>query len=219
MFTNERIRMPLVTVFMLHIGQQLSGINTLIYYSTAFFSGAGLSNAILGTVLLGAVNALSTAVAVGLIHRCGRRFMLLLSAGGMLVSSVAVFAFQLMATADPASADVLSTGSLVAAMLFVAAFEFGMGPLAWQIGGEIIPDDCRSTVMSMGATANRTCNFALSVSFLSLNAALGNYTFVPFACVLAVLLAYIYRYVPETRGRTMAQVLRAFEERRAGMGG
>jgi sugar porter (SP) family MFS transporter len=70
----------------LAIAQQITGINTVIYYAPTIFKFAGLSSAsvaILASVGVGVVNVVLTVVAMQLIARVGRRPLLLVSLAGM----------------------------------------------------------------------------------------------------------------------------------------
>ena len=69
----------------LAIAQQITGINTVIYYAPTIFKFAGLSSvsvAILASVGVGVVNLVLTLVAMQLIDRVGRRPLLLVSLAG-----------------------------------------------------------------------------------------------------------------------------------------
>ena len=73
----------------LAIAQQITGINTVIYYAPTIFKFAGLSSAsaaILASVGVGVVNVVLTVVAMQLIDRVGRRPLLLISLAGMALS-------------------------------------------------------------------------------------------------------------------------------------
>jgi sugar porter (SP) family MFS transporter len=73
----------------LAIAQQITGINTVIYYAPTIFKFAGLSSvsvAILASVGVGVVNVVLTVVAMQLIDRVGRRPLLLVSLAGMALS-------------------------------------------------------------------------------------------------------------------------------------
>ena len=66
----------------LAVAQQITGINTVIYYAPTIFKFAGLSStsaAILASVGVGVVNVALTLVAMQLIDRVGRRPLLLVS--------------------------------------------------------------------------------------------------------------------------------------------
>lgn len=211
---DKSIRLPLLMMFALHIGQQLSGINGMIQYSTGFFKDAHVTPASMGTLYVGIVNAAATAVSIYLIDRKGRRFLILLSATGMMVSCAAV-TICLIAASGAGAPAWLHTASLVGVLLFVAFFAVGLGPIPWQVGGEMFPDKSRATAMGMGASVNWTCTFIISIFFPILNTALGNYVFVPFGVVLVTLIAVVLRWLPETRGRSIREVLRDFR-RKAG---
>lgn len=64
--------------------QQLSGMNAVLFYSNEFFTGAGLQNPLLGTLLVGAVNLVATLVAIPLIEKAGRKPLLLWGMGSRI---------------------------------------------------------------------------------------------------------------------------------------
>jgi hypothetical protein len=55
----------------------MTGINSVVFYSTTIFSLAGFSQSIIGTALFGIVNFFMTFVAATLIDKMGRKILLL----------------------------------------------------------------------------------------------------------------------------------------------
>lgn len=56
--------------------QAMTGINTVIFYSTSIFSFAGFDDAILATTLVTLTNVIATVVCASLIDKYGRKFFL-----------------------------------------------------------------------------------------------------------------------------------------------
>jgi hypothetical protein len=80
------VRRPLIIGVGLAIFQQVTGINTVIYFAPTIFETAGLSSAsvaILATAGVGVVNVALTLVAIWLIDKVGRRALLLTGLAGM----------------------------------------------------------------------------------------------------------------------------------------
>ncbi len=95
---------PLVFVgVMLAVFQQITGINTVIYYAPTLLQGAGFGNsaALLANVVNGAVNVGMTIVAIWLLDRAGRRPLLLSGTAGMAVG-MAITALRLPRRREPA---------------------------------------------------------------------------------------------------------------------
>ena len=83
------LRPALVVGIGLAIFQQITGINTVIYYAPLIIQSAGISSAsgaILATAGIGAVNVLMTVFSMWLIDRQGRRILLLTGIAGMAVT-------------------------------------------------------------------------------------------------------------------------------------
>jgi MFS family permease len=135
---NPRVVYGLLVGCGLHLAQQLSGINAVFYYSTSFFSGLGLSDPRLGTIMVGVVNVLATVAAIFLMDKFGRRPLLLASVGGMFISSLVVTWATVSsealinsgAAAEEQSSEIAkyNTIAVAAITLFVAMFEIGLGP-------------------------------------------------------------------------------------------
>jgi len=70
--TDKSIRLPLIVGITLQIAQQMSGINAVMFYANSFFQNVGLSNPLIGATLVGAVNVISTGVALALMDTVGR---------------------------------------------------------------------------------------------------------------------------------------------------
>jgi SP family facilitated glucose transporter-like MFS transporter 3 len=113
---------------LLQAAQQLCGINAVFYYSSAFFADT-LNDPQLGSALVAFVNVLATYVALRLMDGTARRTLLLVSSGGMLVST----AFIIVGL----QGWLPSWVPLLGVMLFVSFFEIGLGPIPWLIVAEM----------------------------------------------------------------------------------
>jgi SP family facilitated glucose transporter-like MFS transporter 3 len=120
MLMDKQIRRLLTCSLVLQMAQQFCGINAVFYYSTMLFDGV-LENPLLGTTIVAGVNVLATWVALILMENSNRRTLLLWSAAGMLVSSVALVICLL--------GYFSKISSLFWVIAYVSFFEIGLGPM------------------------------------------------------------------------------------------
>lgn len=196
-----RVRAALVVGLILAAVQQFAGINTIIYYAPTIMQETGLSagNSIFYSVFIGIINLGMTIVSLRLIDRLGRRPLLLMSLGGMLVS------LTLLGLAFVASFSSVIT--LLCILLYIMAFAIGMGPVFWVIIGEIFPPRAKAEGVSAGSTVNWLANFAVSLAFLPVVDAIGQgETFWIFAVICLFGVWFVGRYVPETKDREFETV-------------
>lgn len=184
--------------------QQITGINALIYYAPKIFQTAGFpsaDSAILATIGIGIVNVIATIFSVLFLDRKGRRFFLLLGVVGMLVGLVS---FSLSSFAASEIVDVIA---LISLMVYVAFFAIGLGPVTWVVISEIFPLKIRAKAMTITTFVNWLSNYLVSLTFLQLVAHFGHRgTFLLYALIAVGCLYFIYRCIPETKGRTLEEI-------------
>ena len=181
-----------IATLVLHVAQQLSGINAVFYYSTTFLAGV-IDSPALGTALVGAVNVAATLLASGLMDDHRRVSMLALSLAGMLAGAV-VLTLALAGTLSNAWA-------LLGVVGYVFFFEIGLGPIPWMIAPELFTADKAVEAQALGSQLNWTCNVVVGLGFPALNAFLGPYTFLPFIVVIGLTLCFVLVSLPETYPR------------------
>jgi MFS transporter, SP family, galactose:H+ symporter len=205
-----RLRRPLIIGIGLAMFQQITGINTVIYFAPTIFQSAGLPSAatsILATAGVGAVNVVMTVVSIRLIDRLGRRQLLFWSVGGMTLTLLVLSAaFHAGASGQLAWVAVASVAA------FVGFFAIGLGPVFWLLIAEIFPLNLRGRAMSLAAVANWGFNLIVSLTFLNLVGAVGSAgAFLFYAVLSLVALTFIALLVPETKGRTLEQIEAALD--------
>jgi SP family facilitated glucose transporter-like MFS transporter 3 len=193
MVSHNRLRVLFASSLILQMAQQLCGINAVFYYSTSFFEGV-IDNPLVGTTIVGAVNVLATYVALLLMDRCGRRTLILWSAGGMFCSCIIIILALLHYFSK--------TWALVAVNSYVCFFEIGLGPIPWLIVAEMFDAKYVAVAMSACSQLNWACNFIVGLGFPYMNKYLGPYSFLPFAGVLAATFMFALTVLPETQGTT-----------------
>jgi SP family galactose:H+ symporter-like MFS transporter len=205
-FKNKKIRSVLIIGILLSIIQQVTGINTIIYYSATIFKMANAhsdSHAILSSVYLGICNVFFTIVSMLLIDHLGRRKLLLISLSGMILGLV-LLAITFML---PQLVLELHLLALVSIFIFIAAFAIGLGPIFWLLTAELYPLEVRGKCMSTVVLINWLFNLIVGISFLSIVDTISiSGTFWLFAGLSVLSLIYIYRRVPETKGKTLEQI-------------
>lgn len=206
---NPKVRHVLTIGIALAVFQQITGINTIIYYAPTLLSNAGFgdSAALLANVVNGGVNVAMTIVAILLLDRAGRRPLLLTGTTGMAVG-MAMLALTFLiggSNLQGAYAYVAIAGLLV----YTGSFAIGLGPVFWLLISEIYPVKIRGRAMSVATIANWGANFVVTVSFLTLLSVLGAAgTFFLFGALTLIALVYFYRQVPETKNRTLPEIER-----------
>jgi sugar porter (SP) family MFS transporter len=205
-FTNPALRVALFIGVTLAVLQQVTGINTVIYYGPQIFQLAGISSnsaSILAESLVGTVNCLMTLVAIFFVDRLGRKPLLYAGLTGMFVALTALaFAF-----AQQHLSGSLSTIALISMMVYVGCFAFSLGPIVWLLISEIFPLPARGLGMSISTLANWVGNFLVSQFFLTEIHRLGTpLTFMSYAVLCIVTIVFVKTMVPETKRELLEDV-------------
>ena len=202
-------RTALLVGIVLAVFQQITGINAVIYYSPRFFEAAGLVRgaAILQSTIVGAVNVLFTLVAIALVDRLGRKPLLLFGTAGMGVSFVllgAAFKFHLFA----------GSWVLVFTLLYVAFFSMTQGPVVWVVISEIFPTRVRGRAMALATASLWVADFAVSLTFpIIADRFHETFAFWLYAAMCALDIVFIWRVLPETKGKSLEEIERRWLSR------
>lgn len=193
--------------------QQITGINTVIYFAPTILQSAGLpstATSILATAGVSTVNVIMTIVSIRLIDQPGRRRLLFWSLGGMTVTLLALCgAFFAGASGQLAWVPVVSVAA------YVGFFAIGLGPVFWLLIAAIFPLALRGRAMSLATVANWVYNLIVSLTFLDLVGALGSGSaFLVCAILSVVALVFVALMVRETKGRSLEQIEDALERSR-----
>jgi len=198
------LRRPMFLAVSLAILQQITGINTVLFYGPIIWEqqlgGQTHSAAIGANVTIGLVNFLATLVALWLIDRSGRKPLLMISSACMAVCQL-ILGIAFLLHAPP---PLLVLGCM---LLCVAALAVGLGPGVWVLMAELFPTRVRGRAMSVANIALWIASFVLTVTFLSLAHAItitGAFCVYSGMCILAFLI--VWRLTPETKGKTLEEI-------------
>jgi SP family galactose:H+ symporter-like MFS transporter len=208
------VRRALLVGVGLAVFQQITGINAIIYYANEIFADAGFTTAeqqAKATLYaVGLVNVLATFVAIAWIDHFGRRPLLFTGLVGMAVSLTAVgISFAALETTPEGATSVTVGGivTVVALVVFIASFAFSLGPVTWTIIAEIYPNRIRGRAMAVATAVNWFAAFVVAQFFLSIVDGIGETaTFLLFALLCVAAYVFVWRYVPETKGRSLEEI-------------
>jgi MFS transporter, SP family, galactose:H+ symporter len=205
-FREPGMRLVLFIGITLAVLQQITGINTIIYYGPQIFQMAGFASAsasIFAQTIVGTVNCLMTLVAIVFVDRIGRKPLLYAGLTGMFLAlSTLAYAF-----ARPHLSGSLGMIALGSMMFYVGCFAFSFGPILWLLLSEIFPLPVRALGMSLSTLANWVGNFLVSQYFLAMIALLGRaatFSIYALLCILTIL--FVRAMVPETKRELLEQI-------------
>lgn len=200
------LRKALFVALFLAIASELSGITVVWYYGPDILekSGVSLGKALGGFAVIGLVNVIFTTIAVWLMDIAGRRLLLFVGTAGAIFSLAFVgFLFHSGRT----------EGMMIVAMLcaFVACFAFSMGPVKWVVMSEIFPIKIRGRAMALATLAVWITDGIYNQFFPVLRNRIGiSGSFFMFAAVLLPQLFFVWKIMPETKGRTLEEIERSW---------
>jgi len=181
--------------------QQWCGINTVFSYADEIFTAAGygVSEMLLNVVLVGSVNLVFTLIAMRLIDRLGRRFLLLLGYGGLALIFAFFGGFYLI--------GLKGIIMLISVMMATALYAMTLAPTTWVVLSEIFPNRVRGVAMSIATTALWSACFLLTYTFPSLNSSMGaSGTFWLYGGICLLGFFFIRKYLVETKGKSLEEI-------------
>ncbi len=212
------VRRAVVVVSIFFIFQQITGINVPLYYGPKLLGPIFESSnkSLVSTTTAGVeVTGLMTLFNVGFtyfgfryIDRIGRRKMSIGGFSGMIVFALIAAAGLGFLSGTPKT--VLTTAGLCG---FISSFAAGVGGIGWTIQGETFPTEVRGQAAAIGATCDWVANFALIEVFPTWESGIGlDWVLVCFAALCVMAIAFVYRYLPETKGLSVEQITAQYEE-------
>merc|ERR1712225_179925 len=211
----------------LQMMQQWTGVNFIFYYSTPFLQSTGaIDNTFLISLIFTLVNVCSTPLSFWTVERFGRRTILFWGALGMLICQFLVAIIGVTVGfnhthPDPASPDLSLADNISAVnaqIAFIAIFFFATtwGPGAWIVIGEIFPLPIRSRGVALSTASNWLWNTIIAVITPYMvgeqHGNLKSSVFFVWGGLCTCAFVYTYFLVPETKGLTLEQVDKMFEE-------
>ncbi len=201
------VRPMLIVGIGLAAGQQLVGINTIIYYAPTIMEATGLeaSVSILATLGVGIVNVVFTVVALVLVDRVGRKPLLLVGLVGLALALLILG----LGYALPSLAGVVAYVTFAGLVLYIASFAASFGVVLWVVLPEIFPLRIRGSAMGLCTICHWSANLLVSLTFLPLIAAIGEAaTFWGYCAISIGAFVFVYILMPETKGRTLEEIER-----------
>lgn len=183
--------------------QQWSGINVLFNYADNIFkqAGFGVNTTLLFIVITGVVNAAFTFIALGTVDKWGRRKLMLFGCAGIAVAHVLTglaYAMHLKGIAV-----------LVFVLAAIGCYAMSLAPITWVIISEIFPNRIRGTAISVAVSALWIACFVLTYTYPLLEKAIGTgNTFWLYAAICVAGLVFVFRKLPETKGKSLEQIER-----------
>lgn len=197
----KKYRFPLILAFLIAFFNQFSGINAFLYYAPRIFEEAGLgsSTALLSSIGIGVTNMIFTLIGLSLIDKLGRRQLMYVGSVGYIISLSlvsAAFYFGWSGMAVP-----------IFLFLFIASHAIGQGTVIWVFISEIFPTHLRANGQSFGSSTH----WVLAAIIPSLVPVLfstigGSMVFAIFACMMILQLIFVWRMMPETKGKTLEEI-------------
>lgn len=197
-------KLPIIFAFLVAVFNQMSGINAVMYYAPRIFELVGYAkkSALLQSVSVGIALFVFTLVGMFLIDRAGRKRLLLIGSLGMM------FFLGMVAKTMFTSVDG-SVWMLIYMIGFIAFFAFSQGTVIWVFIAEIFPNAVRSKGMALGSLTHWTMAIIISWLFPMLAESSSNgggIAFSIFAVTAAIQFIVVFRFFPETKGKSLEEI-------------
>lgn len=191
---------PLLYAFFIATFNQLSGINSILYYAPRIFELSGVfhDSAMMQSIIIGLTNLTFTMIGMVLIDKVGRKNLLYVGSLGMVISLASVsYGFY--------TNDFSGYYMLVCLMGFIAFFAVSLGAVIWVLISEVFPTAVRSKGQVFGSMTHWVWNAILSWMFPVFLVTGGTYIFGFFA--VAMLFSFFFALIlPETKNKSLEQI-------------
>jgi len=193
--------------------QQLVGINVIFYYGSVLWQAAGFdeTKALFTNVVGGAVNIVSTLVAIALVDKVGRKPLLLIGSIGMAITLGGVALIFSTGHLDTEGhlqlSQSMGVAALIVANLYIVFFAISWGPVMWVMLGEMFPNRFRGSALAVCGFVQWIANFTITMTFPPMLSRFGlASSYAVYAFFAAFSIWFVAKMVKETKGKTLEQM-------------
>ncbi|KAK9889778.1 hypothetical protein WA026_007155 [Henosepilachna vigintioctopunctata] len=208
LISSKSFRRGIVITCVLMILQQLVGIIIIIAYMETIFIASGSSlSSYTSTMIVAVIQVFVVGLSSYLSDKCGRRFLILMSSASSILPLLSLGFYFFLKNSD---SDVSSLWWLpvVSLIIFIITFNIGLGPLPWTLVGEMFSSNTKSLASTISATVNVSVGFSVAMVFPKLVEIIGyGGVFCCFATSALLSMLFVFRYVPETKGKRFQDIL------------
>lgn len=204
------MRLVLVIGVVLAVLQQVTGINVFLYFGSDVFGKLGgetINAALLEQIIVGATNLIFTVIAIWAVDKLGRKPLMIIGSVGMGIS---LFAMGLAGVFQAKGLWLLFF-----VLGYIACFALSVGPVVWVILSEIFPTKIRGRAMGIATICLWSANAVVTLTYKMMN---GNkflvdvfhhgFPFFIYGSMCIVLILFMWRFVPETKGKSLEEIER-----------
>ncbi|XP_061528851.1 solute carrier family 2, facilitated glucose transporter member 5-like isoform X3 [Phycodurus eques] len=211
LLSQRSLRWQLVSIILMNMGQQLSGVNAIYYYADSIYATAGVAQNDIQyvTVGTGAVNVFMTVAAVFIVEASGLRLLLLIGFGiccGACILLTVALDFQKSVTWMPYI-------SITCVIIYITGHAIGPSPIPYVVTTEMFRHSARPAAFMVAGSVHWLSNFTVGLLFPFMEKGLGSYSFVIFSFICLATLVYIWLVVPETKSKTFLEICQMFAKR------
>lgn len=205
---DRSVRWQVITIVMVNIGMQLSGIDAIWFYTNAIFENAGIPGPQIQytTVGTGAIEVLSGMVGCFTIERLGRRPLMI---GGFTFMGIccAGITVSLLFQTSVSFMRYISVGCVVG---IIAGFCIGPAGVPFLMTAELFKQSHRPAAYIVAGLLNWLSNFTIGFVFPFLQMSAGSYCYLVFCGVCLLVAAYVFFIIPETKNKTFVEISQLF---------
>ena len=202
LFSNRWLRRIVFVGIGVAVTQQLTGINSIMYYGSRVLEQSGFSEtaATLANTAFGLAAVVGGIIALYNMDRLDRRKTFFT---GLFLTTTCHLLVGISSLIIPAGSPIRPYVILVLITAFVLSMQSFLNVAVWVWLAEIFPLQIRGLAIGIAVFFGWFVNAVLALYVPSLLAALGMGTFFLFAVVGVIMLGFLWHEVPETRGRSL----------------
>ncbi|WRT69342.1 uncharacterized protein IL334_006326 [Kwoniella shivajii] len=220
LWTHKPYRRAIIAVSLIQAFGQLTGFNTLLYYSGNIFGLLGLKNSAAAGLIPAGGNAMFLFIGMTVVDRLGRRRLLVLAIPGMIIGMVwMIISFHFLTR--PTGGQLVEgfaysngiVGSVLGAiLLFTACFGLTYSHIVWY-QSEFLALEIRALGSSIATTCCWLANLVVSVCYLTQLKSLGaTGTYGLYLGFMLVGYVFVFFCYPETKGLSIDETQSVFLE-------
>ena len=184
---------------------QFMGVNAVLYYGPSIFESTGLSggDSLFYQVLVGLVNMLTTVLALVIIDRIGRKKLVYYGVSGMIVSLLLIGLYFIYGNMLGIPALLL----LIFFLLYIFCCAVSICAVVWVLLSEMYPMKVRGVAMSIAGFALWIGTYLIGqLTPWMLQHLTPAGTFFLFALMCVPYILIVWKYVPETTGKSLEEI-------------